>query len=128
MGDVILLAAIPLFLLLICIEYWFDRRRGTGYYRLNDVFSSLSVGIVIRSSKLVVFGLGAYVMQHLLPNLALPLFTEAQYQWLAWPLAFVVYDFLYYWAHRMAHQINFFWAAHSVHHQSEDYNLTKALR
>jgi len=128
MGDAILLAAIPLFLLLIGLEYWLDCRRGTGHYRLNDVYGSLSLGIISRSSKLVVLGLGAYVMQHLLPSLSLPIFTEARYQWLAWPLAFVIYDFFYYWGHRMGHQINFFWAAHSIHHQSEDYNLTTALR
>jgi sterol desaturase/sphingolipid hydroxylase (fatty acid hydroxylase superfamily) len=42
--------------------------------------------------------------------------------------AFVFYDFCYYWLHRMGHERNILWAAHSVHHQSEDYNLSTALR
>ena len=42
--------------------------------------------------------------------------------------AFVLYDFCYYWLHRMGHERNILWAAHSVHHQSEDYNLSTALR
>ena len=43
---------------------------------------------------------------------------------------FFVYldDFLYYWFHRLSHEINAFWAAHVVHHQSEEYNLAVALR
>ncbi len=43
-------------------------------------------------------------------------------------MAFVVYDFCYYWLHRLGHERNILWAAHSVHHQSEEYNLSTALR
>ncbi|WP_245658017.1 sterol desaturase family protein [Roseivirga echinicomitans] len=45
-----------------------------------------------------------------------------------WISAFIAYDFFYYWAHRMSHQVNLFWGGHSVHHQSEEYNLSVALR
>jgi hypothetical protein len=45
-----------------------------------------------------------------------------------WVLAFVLYDLCYYWLHRLGHERNVLWAAHSVHHQSEEYNLTTALR
>ncbi|GFR29495.1 alkylglycerol monooxygenase [Trichonephila clavata] len=45
-----------------------------------------------------------------------------------WFIAFIVADFLYYWTHRASHEINFIWAAHQVHHSSEDYTLTTALR
>jgi hypothetical protein len=43
-------------------------------------------------------------------------------------LAFFMYDFFYYWAHRSGHEVNLLWAAHVVHHSSEDYNLSTALR
>ena len=43
-------------------------------------------------------------------------------------LAALVWDFLYYWFHRFSHEISILWAAHAVHHQSEDYNLSTALR
>ena len=43
-------------------------------------------------------------------------------------LAFVLYDLCYYCSHRAGHEIKLFWAAHVVHHQSEDYNLSTALR
>lgn len=45
-----------------------------------------------------------------------------------WLLFFLALDFLYYWAHRWSHEINFLWAVHVPHHQSEEYNLTTALR
>jgi len=49
-------------------------------------------------------------------------------QWWTWALAIVVYDFCYYWNHRLGHESAVFWAAHVVHHQSQEYNLTTALR
>jgi len=47
---------------------------------------------------------------------------------LTWVCAAVGIDFCYYWVHRMAHEVNILWAAHQVHHSSEEYNLTTALR
>ena len=48
--------------------------------------------------------------------------------WLTWVFAFVFYDLCYYWQHRLGHTVGLFWASHSVHHQSEEFNLTTALR
>jgi sterol desaturase/sphingolipid hydroxylase (fatty acid hydroxylase superfamily) len=48
--------------------------------------------------------------------------------WAAWVVAFFAIDFVYYWWHRWSHEVNVLWAVHSVHHQSEDYNLSVALR
>src|SRR5205814_9208646 len=48
--------------------------------------------------------------------------------WLYWLALFLLTDLAYYWAHRMSHEINLFWGGHVVHHQSEDYNLSVALR
>jgi hypothetical protein len=49
-------------------------------------------------------------------------------QWWVWALAIVAYDFCYYWNHRLGHESAVFWAAHVVHHQSQEYNLSTALR
>lgn len=43
-------------------------------------------------------------------------------------LAIAIADFIYYWEHRIEHQIRFFWAYHNVHHSSTDYNYTVASR
>ena len=45
-----------------------------------------------------------------------------------WVIGLLGYDFIYYWWHRLSHEINVLWAAHIVHHQSEEYNLAVALR
>ncbi|MBU3070736.1 sterol desaturase family protein [Aestuariicella sp. G3-2] len=126
MKDLILLLATPLFLLAIALELWVDRRRGTGYYRFNDAFGSLSLGILSRSSTLVIFSLGGLVIDRLLPQVRL-MEWDSSSLW-TWVFTFVAYDFMYYWLHRTGHSLNVFWAGHAIHHQSEDYNLTTALR
>jgi hypothetical protein len=55
-------------------------------------------------------------------------FFELEKGWLYWVSLFLLVDFAYYWAHRMSHEVNLFWGGHVVHHQSEDYNLSVALR
>ena len=45
-----------------------------------------------------------------------------------WVIAFFVADFTYYWMHRLEHEHRILWASHSVHHSSEDYNLTVSFR
>lgn len=48
--------------------------------------------------------------------------------WWAWPIAFVFDDFAYYWVHRLGHRVRWMWAAHVIHHSSQHYNLSTALR
>jgi sterol desaturase/sphingolipid hydroxylase (fatty acid hydroxylase superfamily) len=43
-------------------------------------------------------------------------------------LAIVGWDFIYYWNHRFMHESRYMWAVHVVHHSSEHYNLSTALR
>jgi sterol desaturase/sphingolipid hydroxylase (fatty acid hydroxylase superfamily) len=38
------------------------------------------------------------------------------------------WDFIYYWNHRASHESRWLWAVHVVHHSSERYNLSTALR
>src|SRR5215212_2653576 len=47
---------------------------------------------------------------------------------LLWIVLLLCTDFLWYWYHRLAHEINLFWAVHVVHHQSEDFNYTVSAR
>lgn len=126
MATQIILFATPVFFLLIFIEIWANYKKDSDVYRFNDAITSLSLGIISQTQKLVIFTFAAITyawFQDLLPTVKLP----AESIWV-WAGAFVFYDFLYYWYHRFSHQINFLWAAHVVHHQSEEYNLTTALR
>ncbi len=95
-------------------------------YRLNDAITSLSLGVLSQTHKLVVFTFATLVYAWFANKLAISSLPEDSL-W-TWVFAFILYDFLYYWYHRFSHQVNFLWAAHVVHHQSEEYNLTTALR
>lgn len=124
--ELITVLAAPLYLVLIIWELWVDKRRGTGHYRLNDAIASMSLGVISRTHRLVIFAVGTYIFTEILPT------ADGQFWrdnlWLAWLVAFIGYDLTYYWNHRLNHEINCLWAGHVVHHQSEDYNLTTALR
>src|SRR3990167_5652138 len=120
------LYAIPFFFVLMGLELLVDRWRGVSTYRLADSINSLSAGVLSQVSGLLTKGLGLLTYGFAVQHLAL-FELSAQQAWV-WLLAFVLYDFCYYWNHRLGHERNVLWAAHSVHHQSEDYNLSTALR
>ncbi|CRM33993.1 Fatty acid hydroxylase superfamily protein [Pseudomonas sp. 37 R 15] len=118
--------AVPFFIALIVVELLADRWRGARNYRVADAINSLSTGVLSTTTGLLTKGVGLLTYAFALKHLAL---IELSAQSVGtWVVAFVFYDFCYYWLHRMGHERNILWAAHSVHHQSEDYNLTTALR
>jgi alkylglycerol monooxygenase len=126
MATSIILFATPFFFLLIFIELYINKKRNVGVYRLNDSLTSLSLGVISQTKKLVIFSFAAIVYSWAPDSLAL--FHLSEDSILTWIFSFIFYDFLYYWFHRTSHNVNFLWASHVVHHQSEDYNLTTALR
>lgn len=117
--------SIPIYFLLIGIELIVQQFSKRKLYRLNDAVTNISCGITqqLTGVFLKVVGVGVYVV--LYENFAL---FQIPATWLTFIILFVAVDFLYYWAHRMSHEINLFWGGHVVHHQSEDYNLSVALR
>ncbi|WP_236187550.1 sterol desaturase family protein [Pseudomonas pharyngis] len=121
-----ILYAVPFFFVLIAAELIADRWRGVSNYRLADAVSSISTGVLSTTTGLLTKGVGLVTYAFALEHLAL-VRLPADSVWV-WVFAFVFYDFCYYWLHRMGHERNILWAAHSVHHQSEDYNLSTALR
>ena len=121
-----ILYAVPFFFVLIAAELIADRWRGMSNYRLADAVNSISTGVLSTTTGLLTKGVGLVTYAFALEHLAL-VRLSADSVWV-WVFAFVFYDFCYYWLHRMGHERNILWAAHSVHHQSEDYNLSTALR
>lgn len=117
--------SIPIFFILIGVELVFERISHQKLYRLNDTVANLSCGITSQLAGLFmrVLAIGVYVV--LYENFALFQLTPNGLYWLA---LFLLADMAYYWAHRMSHEINLFWGGHVVHHQSEEYNLSVALR
>ena len=118
--------AIPYFLLAIIIEsaYGYFRKKQT--YRLNDTVNSLQMGMLSGLVGVLRLSFSAVVFTHLASLFGVQ-------QWSAdtvvhWIVAFIAYDCCYYWKHRFGHQWRIMWASHSAHHQSEEYNLSTALR
>jgi sterol desaturase/sphingolipid hydroxylase (fatty acid hydroxylase superfamily) len=125
MAPSYILLAIPFFFLMMGVEWFFARRKNKDVYRLNDSINNLVVGIGNRIFGLVnkglLFGVAIWVKEHYA-------IWSIPATWWSFLLALVTFDFLFYWAHRWGHELNIFWGAHSVHHQSEEYNLSVALR
>ncbi|PAA68949.1 hypothetical protein BOX15_Mlig009958g2 [Macrostomum lignano] len=119
--------AIPYFLLLIFIEYIIlvckGRRKAIP---LNDSIGSVSGGLISQLPLLLARSIEVssyiWVYDH---------WRIAEVPWdsaWAWLAALIGVDFCYYWVHRTAHEVNLFWSGHQMHHSSERYNLTTALR
>ncbi|GAB5453646.1 MAG: sterol desaturase family protein [Halioglobus sp.] len=118
--------AVPFFIAAMLFELVYGYYKQNNTYRLNDSVSSLSLGVLSQARRFVTLGVGGYVYYLVTEYFSLPLMDAGH--WFTWVLAMVLYDFCYYWLHRIGHERTIFWAAHVAHHQSEDYNLTTALR
>jgi len=117
--------ATPFFAGLIALEWTILLLKGEKL-RLTDGLFSVAHGLIMMLMQAFLSGLlfSCYIYIH--TNyciLALPWDST-----ITWVCAAVGVDFCYYWIHRAAHEINLLWAAHQVHHSSEEYNLTTALR
>lgn len=119
--------ATPFFIGLMVLELVVGvLKTGGSVVTVRDGITSLSAGMVSRLPMLLMRSceLSAYVYvwnhYHLVE---LP--WDSAWTW--W-LTLLGVDFCYYWVHRFAHEVAVIWAAHQVHHSSEYYNLTTALR
>lgn len=124
MHDPIALA-IPTFFVAIGVEYAIARKKGREVYRLADAVTDLSCGVTSQLANVFVGAMLLAAYDKVYSGYRL---VTWQSSWVVWTLAFFGVDFLYYWWHRLSHEVNVLWAAHVVHHQSEDYNLAVALR
>uniref|UniRef100_UPI00398F46CB alkylglycerol monooxygenase n=1 Tax=Pristiophorus japonicus TaxID=55135 RepID=UPI00398F46CB len=119
--------ATPYFVGLMIIELvvtWFQK--GQIVFRMNDALTSISAGIFSRLPELL--GRGIQLTGYIYVWENFRLFVLPWDSPWTWWLTFLGVDFAYYWLHRMSHEVNIMWAAHQVHHSSEDYNLSTALR
>lgn len=116
--------AIPFFVAFIIAEMVYARTTGKARFEPRDSAASLAMGLGNTIAGVVFAGITAtwltFIQQFALFDIG--------YVWWAWIAAFVLDDFTYYWSHRWAHTVRWFWADHVVHHSSQHYNLTTALR
>ncbi len=118
--------AIPVFMASILLEIVVARWKRVPTYDIPDALTSLHFGTLSQTigAFVKVLGFGLYVAVYERWH-AMELPANA---WWVWVAALVVYDLIYYWIHRFGHEVNCLWAAHQVHHSSEYYNLSTALR
>jgi len=120
-----IILSVPVFFILIGVELIVSKLQKSGLYRFNDAVSNISCGVIqqivsVLAKTVMIVGY-IYLYDHYrifdLPG-----------AWWVYLVLFIGVDFFYYWFHRLSHEINVLWGAHIVHHQSEEYNLSVALR
>jgi sterol desaturase/sphingolipid hydroxylase (fatty acid hydroxylase superfamily) len=116
--------AIPGFIILLIAEMLFVRFRGRGAYEPKDTMTSLLLGAGNTVAGLmtggIVLAVALWLWQHRL--------FEIGWAWWAWGLCFVLDDLAYYFSHWFMHRVRWGWASHVIHHSSQHYNLSTALR
>ena len=116
--------AIPGFILLLILEAIAAAIMRRDLYEIKDTAASLTMGVgnlmVGLFSKAVQFSVLVFLYKFAIFKLG--------YVWWAWVLAFFADEFSYYWFHRTSHEVRLFWASHVIHHSSQRYNLSTALR
>lgn len=122
----------PLFFVLIIIEVLYTYKYKLSFYSFRDSVTDLSLGTLSRiADGFILLGI-VFVYQALQTSFSFGSFFPSLFvsskSPLSWLILFILVDFLFYWAHRFAHEINLFWASHVVHHSSEEFNLSVALR
>ena len=117
--------AIPTFVVLIIFEAIAARLKGVKINRSADVISSLSSGVTNTIRDGAKFSIAIISYSWLVDHMTV---YKLEPVWLAVVFAFVVQDFSGYWMHRLNHRVNIFWNRHIIHHSSEDFNLSCALR
>lgn len=116
--------AVPGFVLLVLLEMMWAWRKSPDSYEPRDTLTSLAMGLGSTIAGLLTAGIVgsafAAVYQYRL--------FEIGWAWWAWAACFILDDLAYYWFHRTAHRVRWFWASHVNHHSSQHYNLSTALR
>lgn len=121
----LILYAIPFFIFAMLIELVVTTREHIKTYEPKDAFASIGMGLgnVLLGflSKALVLAAFFYIYEHFR-------FFTIPLTWWSFILIFFADDFTYYWYHRVSHECRFFWASHVIHHSSQHYNLSTALR
>ncbi|WP_404335785.1 sterol desaturase family protein [Sphingomonas sp. MMS12-HWE2-04] len=116
--------AIPAFVLLVLAEMIVARLKDGSRYEPRDTLTSLMLGLGSTIAGVLSGGL-VFALATLLWQFRL---FDIGYGWYWFVFAFVIDDFAYYLFHRSAHRVRWFWASHVIHHSSQHYNLSTALR
>ncbi len=117
--------AVPAFVLLVLAEIFYGWKTGRARFEGKDTMTSLIMGLGSTVSGALTAALAIGFSYWVWANFAL---FDLGAAWWVFVLAFVLDDLAYYWIHRMGHRMRWMWAAHVIHHSSQHYNLSTALR
>lgn len=118
--------AMPAFFLFVYMEYKLaQHRKKEHHFKYESSVSNISIGIAERLINLFVSASFYQVYYWVYNNYRL---ADIPNNWMVWIALILATDFVWYWYHRLGHEVNLFWAAHIVHHQSEEFNLTASAR
>ncbi len=126
MNNEYLLYAIPTFFILIFIEALYSHLKDLKLYNLRNSLSGLACGLFTTSTE--VFSKAAFAMAYIWISEHFAISQLPDSHWATWIAALIIFDFIWYWAHRYSHEINLLWAGHVPHHHSEEFNLSTGLR
>lgn len=126
MGKVVFFADFMLLLYVIIIaEFLVLKYKLKNGVRFQNTLTNLNFGFGYFIFKAAFGGVIMVTYEYLFQHFRI---INIPFKWYNLILVFFVYDFLFYVAHRVSHEVNFLWAMHSPHHQSEDFNLSVAAR
>lgn len=141
--------AFPVIVGLIFLEMalgWFRKR---SYYRLNDTVAGMCTGIMFLLVGVPTLFGALIAFDWIESNLSIfqlmgwqpipyanPLSLDSRFPYVSiqaipllyWIAVLFAVDFLYYWFHRLSHEVNFLWGSHVTHHSSEQFNLAVSFR
>ncbi|MES2644267.1 MAG: sterol desaturase family protein [Myxococcota bacterium] len=123
----LIIPAIPLFFLLVGAEMVYAHRGGRRLHRLSDSVASLASGVLDQVGTALIAAFVTFTLYAWVHDTFAVARLDPSRAWV-WVAAFVGADFLFYWWHRSTHRVGVLWAGHVVHHQSDEFNLTTALR
>ncbi|MGN8054872.1 sterol desaturase family protein [Pedobacter sp. 22163] len=118
--------AIPAFFIFVFIEFRIaQHQKKAKIFKYESTIANFSVGIAERLLNLFIAASFYQVYDWVYLNYSI---FDISTKWYVWILLLLSTDLVWYWYHRLGHEINFLWAAHIVHHQSEEFNLSAAAR
>lgn len=123
-----ILYAIPVFIGLLLLEIWAASRRFPERYEARDTWVSLTLGVGSQVAAALTGGAVVAMAVWAADFQIFDIGLDFRRFWWAWIACFVLDDLAYYVFHRTAHRVRWFWASHVIHHSSQHYNLSTALR
>lgn len=122
--QILILITAPVYLVIIGLEVFLSNYRHSKLYTWRDTLTNLYLMLLNSAIDLLFRAVYVVILDYFYRHHYIS-FTNAVAYWFLLVLA---EDFLYYWLHRVDHEVRFFWAAHVTHHSSEHMNFTVGFR